>query len=84
MRPRRSPLDYWLPIGNTADVDTGLAGNLKACRARRHLTQAALAAKAKISRGYLARLELGRQDPTLSVLRRLAKALNVSVARLVR
>jgi transcriptional regulator with XRE-family HTH domain len=65
-------------------MDKRLAKNLRMLRARKRLTQADLAAKAKISRGYLARLEICRQDPTLSVLRRLAKALNVSVARLVR
>jgi transcriptional regulator with XRE-family HTH domain len=57
---------------------------LKALRNRAGYTQAELADKAGISRGYLARLEIGRQDPTLSVLRGLAKALNVPVARLVR
>jgi len=42
-----------------------------------------LAAKAGISRGYLARLETARQDPTLTTLERLAKALGVEVSRLL-
>ena len=46
--------------------------------------EAALAQKAHVSRGYLARIELGRHDATLSVLRRLAKGLRVSVAELVK
>jgi transcriptional regulator with XRE-family HTH domain len=65
------------------DVDS-FAKTLKALRARRQLTQADLATQAGISRGYLIRLEQGTQDPTLGVLRRLAKALNVPLTRLVR
>lgn len=42
-----------------------------------------LAARAGIGRSYLARLELGQQDPTLATLEKLAKALRVRVARLV-
>jgi transcriptional regulator with XRE-family HTH domain len=61
-----------------------VAETLKALRDRRGLTQAELADKAELSRGYLIRLEQGKQDPTLGVLRRLAKALNVPLTRLVR
>jgi predicted transcriptional regulator len=38
------------------------------------MTQEELAAKAGISRPYLARLETTKQDPTLSTLEKLAKA----------
>ena len=48
------------------------------------MSQARLAHAAGISRGYLIRLEAAEQDPTLMVLARLAKALKVSVAELVR
>ena len=61
-----------------------LAETLKTLRARRKLTQVDLARQAGISRGYLLRLEQGKQDPTLGVLRRLAKALKVPLTRLVR
>lgn len=47
------------------------------------MSQAALARDAEISEGYLMRLELGRQDPTLGVLERLAKALGVKVRTLL-
>ena len=56
---------------------------LKKLRADRGLTQEALAEKAGISRTYLARLELGQQDPTLTTLKNLAKALKVKVGELV-
>jgi transcriptional regulator with XRE-family HTH domain len=47
------------------------------------MTQEALAKKAGVSRAYLSRLEMGRHDPPLSRLRKLAKALGVTVAELV-
>lgn len=56
---------------------------LKKLREARGLTQEALAAKAGISRAYLARLETGRHDPHLSRLRALAKVLRVKVSALV-
>lgn len=56
---------------------------LKALRAKRGMSQEALAKRAGISRGYLLRLEAGRQDPTLSTMTKLAKALKVKVAELV-
>lgn len=60
-----------------------VAQRLQTLRRQRHLTQAELAAKAGISRGYLARLETARQDPTLTTLERLARALRVKVTRLL-
>jgi transcriptional regulator with XRE-family HTH domain len=56
---------------------------LKKLREAREMSQAALATRAKISRGYLIRLEAGRQDPTLGMLERLAKALGVPVTELL-
>jgi len=56
---------------------------LKQLRMERGLSQHALAVKARISRGYLARLEAAEQDPTLGVLERLAKALGVPVTALL-
>ena len=60
-----------------------LARNLKRLRKVKNLTQEALARKAKLSLGYIARLEIGRHDPKLSVLQRLAKALDVPVTELL-
>ncbi len=52
-------------------------------RADRQLTQEALAEKAGISHTHLARLEFGQQDPTLTTPKNLAKALKVTVGKLV-
>jgi putative transcriptional regulator len=56
---------------------------LKALREEKGLSQAVLAKKAKITREYVNRLEAGRYDPTVGVLRRLAKALGVPVGKLL-
>jgi transcriptional regulator with XRE-family HTH domain len=60
-----------------------VAKRLQQLRQRRGWTQAQLAKKAGISRGYLARLETARQDPALTTLEALAKALRVKVSRLL-
>jgi XRE family transcriptional regulator, fatty acid utilization regulator len=57
---------------------------LKRLRRQRGLTQQALAVKAGVSLGYLSRLEVDMHDPRLSTLRKLAKALGVPVAELVK
>ena len=60
-----------------------MAARIKAIRERRGLTQQELAKKAGIGRSYLARLETARQDPTLSTLEKIAKALRVKVRQLI-
>ena len=60
-----------------------VAMRIKEWRERRKLTQEQLAAKAGISRGFLARLETARHDPKLSTLEKIAKALKVDIAKLL-
>ena len=57
---------------------------LRARREELGISQAELAKRAGISRGYLIRVEAARQDPTLGMLEKLAKALKVKVADLVK
>jgi len=78
------PVDQLYRIGNIRPRMDPLVKRLRQLRAARGLSQEALARKAHVSRGYLARIELGRHDPTLGVLRRLAKGLRVSAAELVK
>jgi len=59
------------------------AVRLRMLRKRRNMTQETLAKKAGVSRAYLSRLEMGRHDPPLSRLRKLAKALGVPVTELL-
>lgn len=56
---------------------------LKRLRAHRNMSQADLARASGLSREYIARLELGQQDPTLGTLQKLAKALKVKPGALV-
>lgn len=56
---------------------------IRAIREHKGLTQKALALKARMSITYLCNVELGKVDPSLSTLRRVAKALNVRVADLI-
>jgi transcriptional regulator with XRE-family HTH domain len=60
-----------------------LSKRLKQLRAKRGLTQAVLAQRAGVTLSYIGRLEIGRHDPQLSTLRKLAKALKITVAELV-
>lgn len=60
-----------------------LAKRLRQLRDERKITQAVLAKRAGVTLSYIGRLEIGRHDPQLSTLRKLAKALKVSVADLV-
>jgi len=60
-----------------------LTTRLKALRDKRGWSQEQLAKRAGISRGYLARLETGRHDPTLTMIEKLAKALGVRVTKLL-
>jgi transcriptional regulator with XRE-family HTH domain len=61
-----------------------LAKRLKQLRAKRKLTQAALARRAGLTLSYIGRLEIGMHDPQLSTLAKLAKALHVTVAGLLK
>jgi len=60
-----------------------LGMRIKALREARGMSQAALAQHARISRRYLIRLERGGSDPTVGVVRRLAKALGVTLMELL-
>jgi len=62
---------------------TRFGTRLKRLRAEREMSQAAVAKASGLSREYIARLELGQQDPTLGTMRKLAKALKVKVGVLV-
>lgn len=56
---------------------------LKTLRTKKKLSQAALAQRAGLSREYVNKIEAGRYDPPLSTLNTLAKALGVTVTKLL-
>jgi transcriptional regulator with XRE-family HTH domain len=60
-----------------------LGMRLRRLRRARGLTQDALAKKARITRVYVNNLEAGKYDPTVGVVKRLARALGVPVTELL-
>lgn len=62
------------------DAKKLVAWNLRRLRVERGIAQEALAVDAEIDRTYVSRLERNMENPTVAVLERLAKALNVGVA----
>lgn len=56
--------------------------NIRRLRRIRQLTQEQLALDAGISSDYLSRMELGKENPTIDVLARLADALDVAITEL--
>ncbi len=57
---------------------------IRELREKKGLTQEELAFKARVTPGYVAQLELGlRKNPSLDVVRRLARALKVPLAELL-
>ena len=61
-----------------------LATVIRELREREGLTQEELAKRAKITRSHLALLEAGhRKNPSLDILRRVARALGVPVGELL-
>jgi len=57
---------------------------LKTLREKKGLSQVTLAARAKVGRTYIVKLESGdKKNPSLEILQRLAKALGVPVTELL-
>lgn len=59
-----------------------IGGRLRLVRQRRRLTLRQIAAAAEISEGHLSQIERGRGAPSIAVLRRIAGALNLTIADL--
>jgi transcriptional regulator with XRE-family HTH domain len=58
---------------------------LRRLRKEKDLTQVEFAKKAKLTQSYLAELERGdKTNPSLAILQRLAKALGLPIANLLR
>ncbi len=60
-----------------------MGARIRRLRTRQGLSQATLAQRARPTRVYVTRLEAGRQDPSLSTINALAKALGVPVTALL-
>jgi transcriptional regulator with XRE-family HTH domain len=57
---------------------------LRELRTAKEMTQEELAKRAKVTRSYIAVLEAGhKKNPSLAILKRLARALDVDIAELL-
>ncbi len=56
---------------------------LKEARDKKKLTQAQVATGAGVNVNYYARIERGEENPTIEILRKLAKALNVKSSEIL-
>ena len=61
-----------------------VAWNLRRLRVERSLSQDGLALEAGVDRTYVGRLERSIENPTVSILDKLAAALNVHVSEMLR
>lgn len=60
-----------------------VGGNLRQLRAKRGLSLEALAGQSGVSRAMLSQIELGQSAPTINVLWKIARALNVPFSALI-
>jgi transcriptional regulator with XRE-family HTH domain len=65
------------------DLLTRFAGNVRRLRAKKSLSQKALADKVGISVSYVSMLERGQRSPPLETIEKVAKALRVPPASLL-
>ncbi len=65
------------------DLLTRFAGNVKRLRAKKKLSQKALADKVGISVSYVSMLERGQRSPPLETIEKMAKALGVPPSNLL-
>ena len=61
-----------------------LGENIKKIRIKKKMTQGDICRKLNMDRGYMSAIENGKKNITLLQLEKLAKALNVSVDKLIK
>lgn len=66
----------------TASEQLGM--RIKFLRKSLHWSQEDLALEANVNKNYICDLENGRRNPSLDILERIAKALNISLSELFR
>jgi transcriptional regulator with XRE-family HTH domain len=66
------------------DMEKAVGAELKACRLKKQISQEQLGFDAGVHRTYVSLIERGAKSPTLGVLFRLCKALDVPPAKFVK
>jgi len=61
-----------------------LGKNLKRIRTAKAISQGDIARSLEVSRGFISNIENGKTNPTLATIARLAKAIGVSVDKLLK
>jgi transcriptional regulator with XRE-family HTH domain len=76
--------DVGLPLpSDEADIAPVVGLNLRRLRVKRGLSLARLAERSGVSRAMLSQIELGRSAPTINLLWKVARALDVTFAALI-
>jgi len=71
------------PVSESADLAPVVGGNLRRLRTRRGLSLERLAQISGVSRAMLGQIELGQSAPTINVLWKIARALEVTFSALI-
>ena len=66
------------------EISEKLGENMKKVRAKKKLSQGALARLLEVDKGYISNIESGNKNPTLATIQRLANALSVSADELLK
>jgi len=66
------------------EISKKLGVNMKKVRAKKKLSQGALARLLEVDKGYISNIENGKKNPTLATIQRLADALGVSADELLK
>ncbi len=66
------------------EISKKLGVNMKKVRAKKKLSQGALARLLEVDKGYISNIESGKKNPTLATIQRLADALGVSADLLLK
>lgn len=66
------------------EISKKLGRNMKNARAKKKLSQGALARLLEVDKGYISNIENGKKNPTLATIQRLAEALGVSANELLK
>jgi len=82
-RAATSPGDKEIGGGDAADLAPVVGGNLRRLRTRRGLSLERLAQLSGVSRAMLGQIELGQSAPTINVLWKIARALEVTFSALI-
>jgi transcriptional regulator with XRE-family HTH domain len=77
-----SNMKDYAPVPRVADINSRIAGRVRALRAESRMTLDALAAKCAVSRSMISLIERGESSPTAVVLEKIATGLGVPLATL--